>query len=154
MIPDDYRKFLLERTEAEVIRHSRRTLYTHLAGTHALLEAWGNPAPVCAAGLFHSIYGTNAFQHWAWSIADRDTIRELIGEEAEGLVYLFATMKRPAAFCVKPDTPVLRILREIEAANLLEQKSQSKWLFRLMFNGISEPAERAIADHVNALEVT
>jgi hypothetical protein len=123
-----------------------------LAGTHDLLEAWNNPAPVCAAGLFHSVYGTNAFRRWAWPISDRDTIRRLIGDDAERLVHMFATMARPQAFCVKPDTPLLRALREIEAANLLEQKSQSKkWLLRLLVHGVSEGAERAVAEYVNAL---
>jgi hypothetical protein len=151
MIPDDYRRFLLEQTKAGSIRHGGRTLYAHLAGTCDLLETWNSPVSVCAAGLFHSVYGTNMFRRWVWPIGDRETIRELIGDDAERLVYMFATMARPAAFCVKPDTPVLRALREIEAANLIEQKSQSKWLWRLMFHGVSEPAEKTLTEYLNAL---
>jgi hypothetical protein len=35
---------------------------SHLTGVEAVLRDWGEPEPVCLAGLFHSIYGTEGFQ--------------------------------------------------------------------------------------------
>ena len=58
MIRDEHRAFLIERAHADAVKHSGRSLYDHLCGTHALLEQWGNCEPVCTAGLFHSLYGT------------------------------------------------------------------------------------------------
>src|SRR5207344_2930316 len=90
-IKDEYKQFLLGPASAGKTRHSGRMLYDHLAGTHALLEAWGNSEPVCTAGLFHSIYGTRHFRHQSWPVTDRATIQKLIGEEAELLAYIFCT---------------------------------------------------------------
>ncbi len=150
MIPESHRRFLTLKCGADTIRHSRRTLLEHLSGTHDLLETWGASRPVRLAGLYHSIYGTNQFQKWAWPITSRDTIKGLIGHEAEALVYIFATAARPAAFFVEPDTPQLRALREIEAANLLEQGSTSKWLMRLAESDISTNARHALVDAIEA----
>ena len=140
-----------------MIKHSGRVLLDHLRGTHDLLWLWGNDADVCAAGLFHSIYGTNKFRTKAWPLADRDTIRNLIGKRAEHLVYEFCTVDRPAAFfdfghrvISNIPTDVFRDLLEIEAANLLEQGSRSKWLKRLRDSDISDAAKRAIDErHAN-----
>jgi hypothetical protein len=150
MIPESHRRFLTLKCGADTIRHSRRTLLEHLSGTHDLLEAWDAPRPVRLAGLYHSIYGTNQFQKWAWPITSRDTIKGLIGHEAEALVYIFATAYRPGAFFVEPDTPQLRALREIEAANLLEQGSTSKWLMRLAESDISANARNALVEAIEA----
>ena len=144
MIRDEHRIFLIERAHADAVKHSGRSFYDHLCGTHALLEQWGNCEPVCTAGLFHSLYGTNRFRHKSWPLTERATIRELIGERAEELVYLFCTSDRPRAFLRTLDTPILRALREIEAANLLEQGSQSKWLRVLAASAISNGARQAI----------
>lgn len=151
----------LRKANAHLIKHSGRALLDHLKGTHDLLAAWGNTGEVCDAGLFHSIYGTNKFRTKPWPITDRETIRNLIGERAEWLVYVFCTTDRPRALFevtkigplwrmtdlrfLTPD--LLRDLREIEAANLLEQGSRSKWLKRLRDCDISDAAKRAIDEH-------
>jgi hypothetical protein len=143
---------------ADKPKHSGRTLYMHLHGTHELLEAWGNDADVCAAGMFHSIYGTNKFKTQVVPITDRQEVRDLIGLRAEKLCYLFCSIDRPKALFSMPEdrfyyfrlllTPeVVRDLREIEAANLLEQGSRSKWLKRLRDSDISDAAKRAIDGH-------
>lgn len=161
MINEAHRRFLLDQTMASSMRHSAslrypgRTLYLHLVGTHALLEAWGRPERVCHGGLFHSIYGTNKFRKWAWPISDRQPIQDLIGEPAERLAYIFALSNRPLVWCDGRSARFdlsdedLRDLREIEAANLMEQGSNSRWLMRLMVRGVSEPCERAIAEYLN-----
>jgi hypothetical protein len=120
----------------------------HLHGTRELLATWGNDDDVCAAGFFHSIYGTNKFKTKAWPITDRETINGLLGERAERLVYEFCTADRPRAFFTENGFgPDLRDLREIEAANLLEQGSRSKWLNRLRDSDIGDAAKRAIDEH-------
>jgi hypothetical protein len=140
MIKDEYKQFLLERAHADKVKHSGRTLFEHLCGTHDLLQQWGNSKPVCAAGLFHSIYGTKSFRHKAWPLTDRATIANLIGDEAELLAYIFCTADRKT-FLIS----ILPGLREIEAANLLDQSSRSSSrLKQLRDSDISVGAKYAI----------
>jgi hypothetical protein len=145
MIDEAHKQFLLGPAGADKIKHSGRTLYDHLVGTHDLLEAWGNREPVCVAGAFHSVYGTKHFKHQAWPIADRATIRKLIGPEAELLAYIFCVADRPKAFLAAFDGFLTPSLREIETANLVEQGSKSRWLQRLHASDISDGAKQAIA---------
>ena len=42
--------------------HSGGTLLSHLLGTRDLLAEWRNPKQLRDAGLFHSIYGTEAYK--------------------------------------------------------------------------------------------
>jgi hypothetical protein len=152
MIKDEYKQFLLGPAAAGRTRHSGRMLYDHLAGTHDLLEAWGNSEPVCAAGLFHSIYGTKHFRHQSWPLDDRATIQKLVGPFAELLAYCFCTVNRPAALFgdnFDSDNAVVRPLREIEAANLIEQGSRSRWLKSLRDSDISDAAKRAVGQYLN-----
>lgn len=133
----------IERFLAELVQgvpHSRRSgLFTHVKNTHDLLESWGNPPEVCLAGLCHSIYGTWHVSHTALPFTQRDTVRDLIGEEAERLAYIFCVAERPkdlldcldrrdveikdhhtgAVMALTRET--LDRLLEIEAANILEQ---------------------------------
>ncbi len=141
MVADKYKDFLLGPAKTATVGHSSRNLYLHLCGTHDLLESWGNPEPVCLAGLFHSIYGTKSFRHKSWPLDDRKTIRELIGEEAERLAYVFCTADR-GLFYSAADGFLTRDLREIEAANLIEQGSKSGRLKKLYDSNISVPAKR------------
>jgi hypothetical protein len=154
MIKDSYKQFLLEQAHAGDIRHSGRTLYAHLCGTHKLLEAWGNDEPTCTAGLFHSIYGTKRFRHQAWPLSDRATIQKLIGEPAELLACVFCQADRPRVFFEKSKDygDTLRALREIEVANLIEQGSRSRWFMRLHDSDISHGAKQAITRHLKKEE--
>jgi hypothetical protein len=144
MIDAAHRQFLLERAGAGLIRHSGRSLYEHLCGTHDLLEAWGNSKPICDGGLFHSVYGTASFKQKAWPISDRITIQKLIGSEAELMVYVFCTSDRRLFLSSGP-----RALREIEAANLLEQGSRGTRLRHLRHCDISRAAGEAIRQHLS-----
>lgn len=149
MIKEGYKQFLLGPAGADKVRHSGRSLYAHLVGTHDLLQTWGNAEPVCVAGLFHSIYGTKHFRHQAWPLDRRGTIRELIGTEAELLAHVFCTVDRPKIFFTGAMSgPGLVLLQEIEAANLLEQGSSSRWLKWLLDTDISDGAKRAIDQYL------
>ncbi len=76
------------------LAHLNGTLEAHLRGTAALLRAWGAPEPVCTAGLYHAAYGTDAFRTALTSPAMRHSIRDLIGAQAEELVYLYGACQR------------------------------------------------------------
>ncbi len=80
--------------QAGPIEHSGGSLFEHLTGTAALLESWGAPPALVCAGLFHSIYGTEALRQAAVSPAERAELRAQLGEETEELVYLFGTATR------------------------------------------------------------
>lgn len=62
---DDPRLMFLRHHGADAMGHSHQTLLAHLCGTYALLHAWGQPAHVCDAGLFHSVYGTEVYRQVA-----------------------------------------------------------------------------------------
>ena len=128
--------------------HSGRSLYNHLCGTEKVLKSWGCTQKVISAGLFHSIYGTNAYRFSTLDASNRDALMKLIGEDAELLVYLFSICNRPRCFLAALDSggiqnrfdgqflriekEVLKNLIEIECANLIEQNSQSKFLSHIV----------------------
>jgi hypothetical protein len=123
---------------ADETGHSGRTLLAHLVGTADRLRAWGNPDVVCHAGLFHSIYGTQAFRIVSVPLQRRAEIAAVIGPHAEQLAYLFCVCDRRGFAAGEPGEGVVvrehasgsthdvsaadvgRLL-EIEAANLLDQ---------------------------------
>jgi hypothetical protein len=129
---------LLEELDAHVTPHSRLTLLEHLKGTCDLLVEWGNRSEVCVAGLFHSIYGTYIFDRQLADLRMRERIREVIGPQAEWLVYVFCVTDRrcfydhlgETRFRVRDvalrghlelDREMLAGLIEIEVANVVEQ---------------------------------
>jgi hypothetical protein len=121
--------------------HYNGSLLVHLEGTYALLEEWGNPEPLCLAGLCHTAYGTDGFRKTFFNVKNRAPLRELVGEEAESIIYLYGSCDRrytyesiahvPSsaiarfrdrftgrAFC--PSAPELRNFLELTFANELE----------------------------------
>lgn len=156
---------LLQRSGAMVTPHTGRVLHDHLLGTYQQLQAWGNSQPVCMAGLFHSIYGTNAFTHQSLLQTQRAELRHAIGQEAEALAWLFCSIDRPRAILQGLQTckpggsihasarrraanaaqteslltityPQLQALAEIECANLIEQGSWGSALRELYCTAI------------------
>ena len=136
MIQQQHLDLLLE-LNADKNPHSGGGLLEHLRGTHDLLHSWGNDQAVCAGGLFHSIYGTQAYQTQSASLEDRQRIRAVIGARAERLAFLFCVSNRGEFFealgkddatlwnRVREETvPVtqdeLRDLIEMEMANYVE----------------------------------
>jgi hypothetical protein len=88
----------LRQRRADLVVHGGRSLEDHLRGTYDVLTAWRQPSRVCLAGLLHSGYSTDAFEHCLYQIDDRSHIQALIGEEAEHLVYLFCAIHRQNLF--------------------------------------------------------
>ena len=162
---------LLRELDADVTSHSRGTLLEHLRGTHDLLAAWGNGPDVCVAGLFHSIYGTYAFDKRSADLDKREKIRDCVGLEAEHLVHLFCVTDRrcfydhlgEARFTVRDivedrdlevDRDTLAALIEIEVANVVDQvprRSQKKALAAAQLYG---PAFARSGGYISAGAVT
>lgn len=122
------------------IKHSGRTLWTHLLNTYDILKAAGFDQDICSAGGLHSIFGTNAFTKQILTLDQRDIVVNVIGESATDLVELFNKIKRPSSLeaALKNNslevelntggtmtlTPIqLNSICAIEAANLADQKS-------------------------------
>jgi hypothetical protein len=152
---DMHREFLVG-LDANKTRHSGRTLFDHLKGVHDLLRDWDNEHHVCLAGLYHSIYGTEYFQHQ--SLKDRSKLVMIIGVRAELLVHYFATKDRPLFETIPGDdvymTPeqakdVRTNLIEIEAANLIEQGGNPNTLRKLLRTKLlSNGAKAALSGEV------
>jgi len=126
------------------IKHSGRNLLSHLLGTYDYLKSINAPTYICNAGAFHSIFGTNIFQHKTLSIYEKNSVMNIIGEESTRLVELFCSLKRPNTLEIalkernfilttnddnklEVDKQTLFDLCSIECANLLDQDSLNKY---------------------------
>ena len=85
----------LEGSDAGLIWHKHSSFLDHLKGVWLMLAAWDQPQPICRLGLFHSAY-SNSFvsMNLFDPKRDRDAVVELIGLEAERLVYGFCSIDR------------------------------------------------------------
>ena len=121
-------KFSYLKNLVQEINHSGRSFYDHLYETGLLLYKMGEPEYICDAGLYHSIYDTSYFK--ANLNVDRDTIKQLIGEKSEYLVYTFCNLgeDRISTLLNSNEIPkdIHTDLLKIEYANLIEQNSPSQ----------------------------
>lgn len=123
----------LKRTGTFTKQHNRRmglTLGEHLVNTYDDLLRMGADEDVALGGGLHSIYGTNSFKNASVLATQRPVIRQLFGERAERLAWLFSTINRPQGLesgdvrdwrsgePVKLSEDDLHDLRLIEVANL------------------------------------
>jgi hypothetical protein len=79
---------------AAAIPHPGGTLLAHLERVHELLAQWGARPALRHAGLCHAFYGTDGFAVALGDRARRDELASMVGEEAERLVYLYASCDR------------------------------------------------------------
>jgi hypothetical protein len=94
---EDIEEFLRARG-AEELPHAGGSLYDHLRRVRATLATWGAGPIVQVAALCHAAYGTDGFPHPLVDVANRDTLRALIGTEAEALVYLYGSCDRSVTY--------------------------------------------------------
>ena len=87
--------FLLEAGIGD-LAHTGKTYLGHLLALYRMLDDRGFTADVCRAGMFHSIYGTEAFQRFQLPLDRRPDVRGLIGARAERLAYWNCAMDRAA----------------------------------------------------------
>jgi hypothetical protein len=162
----------LERVGASQAGHASGSLMDHLVGTWRLLQAWGCSDPVCFAGLFHSVYGTSYYKLQSVPFGQRRQVRELVGDEAEQLAFLFCVADRPGALWAALDTRLITdrltgaahelsphqtlALIEIECANCIDQGlglsflqevRAACWAGRL---ALRDPIATAVARSLNA----
>lgn len=110
-------KKILKATGADKARHSGRTLYDHLIGTHDMLQAAGCEEHVCLAGAAHSLYGTNVYKRVTIPHSMRHALVRIIGPRAEALAWTFGSINRPRAIEDGDDEELMLL----EFANLAEQ---------------------------------
>ena len=84
----------LESLGTAEVEHSGGDFLEHLCAVHDLLLACGASARVAAAGMFHSIYGTERFQGFTLPLDQRERVRTLIGERAERIAWVNCVMDR------------------------------------------------------------
>lgn len=96
--PLESRLRFLRDAHTDGMPHSGRALFDHLLGTRRVLVEWGARPALCDAGLFHSVYSTEHYEEKALPLTRRGEVQQLIGEEAESLVWLFCMMRREAFF--------------------------------------------------------
>jgi hypothetical protein len=74
--------------------HLKGSLVEDLAGTYNLLANWGNDETLCRAGLYHAVYGTSGYADQLVTLGNRNTIKTLIGDAAENIVYSYCACPR------------------------------------------------------------
>lgn len=87
------RRWLRQRG-AEAISHPGGTLYAHLCRVQERLAALGSDGAAQLAGLTHAVYGTDGFDLCLLDWTNRAALRDLVGEDAETLVYLYGACDR------------------------------------------------------------
>lgn len=91
---EKYQKYInfLYNKNCHNIEHSHSNFLNHLVGTFNILKKWKQPEDLCVAGMFHNIYGNKYFNPNL--NLTREEIKNLIGENAENLVYRFVNCER------------------------------------------------------------
>ncbi|MFP3992278.1 hypothetical protein U9R90_33385 [Streptomyces sp. E11-3] len=92
---------------AETIQHPGGTLLAHLHRVQALLADWGARPALQLAGLCHAFYGTDGFPTALLDLAERPRLTAAIGQEAEDLVYFYASCDRATSYptLASPNAP-------------------------------------------------
>jgi hypothetical protein len=85
---------LLRHLGAETVPHPGGMLLDHLIRVHDRLTGWNAAPTLRTAGLCHAFYGTDGFPTALLPLADRSQLADVIGPEAEDLVYRYAACAR------------------------------------------------------------
>lgn len=86
-------EFLAARGASD-LDHPGGTLLAHLRRTRDTLAGWDARPALRLAGLAHAAYGTDGFPHGLVDLAERSMLAELVGEEAEAIVYAYGSLDR------------------------------------------------------------
>jgi hypothetical protein len=101
------RAWLVERG-AESIEHAGGSLYAHLGRVHDRLARLGSGEDLCLAGLTHAAYGTDGFPVSLLDVADRQRLRDVVGERAEAAVYRYGGCDRGHTWRALATTGLIR----------------------------------------------
>ena len=119
------------------IPHPGGTLLAHLERVQARLARWGARPALRRAGFCHAFYGTDGFAVALGDPARRDELAAIAGDEAERLVYLYASCDRGFSYrylaepagpfrdrfagtVLRPQLSVRRDFAELTVANELD----------------------------------
>jgi hypothetical protein len=95
LVHDEQLHAFLSTSIPEALHHTGATSFdNHLKGVQSVLRNWKASSDLCNAGLFHSIYGTEGFQGFKLPLDKRSAVRQLIGEKAERLAWIFCMVDR------------------------------------------------------------
>jgi len=89
---------------AEAIEHPGGTLYAHLQRVQQRLARLGAPHTVQLAAGTHAVYGTDGFDVTLLGLDERSVLAELIGADAEELVYRYGACDRHRTWDTFPAT--------------------------------------------------
>ncbi|MCX5361642.1 hypothetical protein OG864_23315 [Streptomyces sp. NBC_00124] len=89
---------LLRELGAERLPHPGGTLLTHLHRVRTRLATWNARPALQLAGLCHAFYGTDGFAQVLLPLDRRSDLVATIGEEAEAIVYFYASCDRKATY--------------------------------------------------------
>ncbi|MFB0630987.1 DUF6817 domain-containing protein [Streptomyces sp. AB3(2024)] len=89
---------LLEELGASTADHPGGTLGAHLRRVREQLERWDARPALQLAGLCHAFYGTDGFATAPLPLGQRSRLAEVIGAEAESIVYFYASCDRDASY--------------------------------------------------------
>ncbi|MEU5318819.1 DUF6817 domain-containing protein [Streptomyces sp. NPDC021056] len=89
---------LLRELGAEGIPHPGGTLLAHLHRVRTRLATWNARPVLQLAGLCHAFYGTDGFPQVLLPLDRRSDLVAAIGEEAEAIVYFYASCDRKATY--------------------------------------------------------
>lgn len=126
----------LKKLGAGEFTHLHGSLIDHLTSTYLLLKKWGASNSLCDAGLYHAAYGTAGFEDNMASLTQRKSIAQVIGDEAEALVYLYCACDREYVFS--------RLMHNEKTAKKMNTNTDINWnvgstdtdiLFRDRFTG-------------------
>ena len=113
------------------IPHSGKTFFEHLFNTSIILEKEKQRKELCFAALYHSVYGSEFFNFDNKNFT-RDKVKELIGEEAEKIVFEFCDLKKDRFETIVEnrknyESDFRKDLMYLEFANLLEQNNKGQY---------------------------
>ena len=80
------------------VDHPGGNLFDHLVRVSDLLGSWGAEEDIRLAGLCHAFYGTDGFRTSLLELDQRPRLAGVIGDRAEGWVYLYASCDRGAVY--------------------------------------------------------
>jgi hypothetical protein len=115
----------LRRHGAEQIAHPGGNLYAHLCRVSERLAVLGCSSEVQAAGLTHAVYGTDGFDLALLDRADRAVLRDLVGADAEEIVYLYGACDRSRSWRELATTGQVfdRFVRQVRTPNAAQLRS-------------------------------
>jgi hypothetical protein len=84
--------------EAATTPHIFGDLLSHLVAVEGLVRLWGDSEMLALVALGHATYGTDGFEPSILPLDQRGVLAGVIGEEAEAMVYFYASCDRTAFY--------------------------------------------------------